>query len=178
MAIVFTAPDEYLPEVESLPSSKPPVKIFLAGGIAGCENWQSKTASILEKELPDHVLIYNPRREKFDLNSRFAAAEQIAWEFRYLEEMDIFTMFFAASDTSVGPICLYELGRYICRMQMRFPMDWQHRIIIDIEEGYLRKQDVIQQVDLATGLQVTPIHHSTPEMHAERIKYCAKWFAQ
>ena len=174
MAIIFTAPDEFNPYVESLPVSGDPVKVFLAGGITGCKNWQKTVIDILEKDLPDDVLIYNPRREEFDTENTISARGQINWEFRHLEEMDIFTMFFAASDTSVGPICLYELGRYIPRMQMRFPTDWQNRIIVDIEDGYSRKLDVIEQVDLAAGLQVCPIHDSVPEMHAERIKYAVR----
>lgn len=170
MALIFTAPDEFDPYVESLPVSGDPIKVFLAGGITGCENWQKTVIDILEKELPDDVLIYNPRREEFDIESHISARAQIEWEFRHLEEMDVFTMFFAASNTSVGPICLYELGRYIPRMQMRFPTDWQNRIIIGIEAGYSRQLDVIEQVDLATGLQVCPVYNQTPEMHADRIK--------
>jgi hypothetical protein len=174
MALIFTAPDEFDPYVESLPVSGDPVKVFLAGGITGCENWQKTVIDILEKDLPDDVLIYNPRREEFDTESRISARAQIEWEFRHLEEMDIFTMFFAASNTSVGPICLYELGRYIPRMQMRFPTDWQNRIVIGIEAGYSRQLDVIEQVDLATGLQVCPVFNFTPEMHAERIKQAVR----
>lgn len=174
MAIIFTAPDEFNPYVESLPVSGDPVKVFLAGGITGCANWQKTVIDILEKDLPDDVLIYNPRREEFGIKSSFSAREQINWEFRHLEEMDIFTMFFAASDTSVGPICLYELGRYIPRMQMRFPTDWQNRIIVGIEDGYSRQLDVIEQVDLATGFQVCPVYNLTSKMHAERIKQAAR----
>lgn len=174
MALIFTAPDEFNPYVESLPVSGDPVKVFLAGGITGCKNWQKTVIDILEKDLPDDVLIYNPRREEFDTENTFSARGQINWEFRHLEEMDIFTMFFAASDTSVGPICLYELGRYIPRMQMRFPTDWQNRIIVDIEDGYSRQLDVIEQVDLAAGLQVRPVYNSTPKIHAERIKHAVR----
>lgn len=175
MAIIFTAPDEYRPNIESLPFEDNPIKIFLAGSISGALDWQSATLKILEERLEnDPVIIYNPRQEKFNMNSRVAAAQQIAWEFRHLEEMDIFTMYFAASETSVSPISLYELGRNICRMQMRFPTDWQRRILVDIEDGYLRQQDVIEQVDHATGYQVTPIHHSSPKLHAERIYYAVR----
>jgi hypothetical protein len=34
-------------------------------------------------------------------------------------------------------------------MQMRYPCDWQKRIIISVENDYKRKQDVFIQTDLA-----------------------------
>ena len=46
---------------------------------------------------------------------------------------------------------MYELGRNILRMQMRFPSNWEDRIIISVEDGYKRKQDVIIQTGLATN---------------------------
>ena len=49
---------------------------------------------------------------------------------------------------------MYELGRYIAKMQTRFPIDWEHRIIISVESGYKRKQDVITQVGLACGNKI------------------------
>ena len=59
-------------------------------------------------------------------------------------------MYFCSGESD-QPICMYELGRNILRMQMRFPSDWEKRIVISVEDGYKRKQDVIIQTDLATN---------------------------
>ena len=36
-------------------------------------------------------------------------------------------------------------------MQIRFPIDWKDRIVVSVENGYKRKQDVIIQTELACG---------------------------
>ena len=52
---------------------------------------------------------------------------------------------------------MYELGRNICRMQMRFPADWEKRVIITQEIGYHRFADVRIQTILATEGLIEPI---------------------
>lgn len=126
------------------------IKVFLAGGITKCEDWQSLTIEGLTKFNLPNLLVFNPRRSNFDVTDPFASQKQIEWEFKYLNNMDIFTMYFANSE-SVQPICMYELGRHIERMMHRFPSDWKNRIIIGIEKGYSRTQDVIIQTKLAFG---------------------------
>lgn len=181
---LFNAPEEY--DYDELGGIGPEkvIKIFLAGGITGCADWQSECIGELNDILlDDHVMVFNPRRKDFDTGNSFAAAEQIEWEFRRLEEMDIFSMYFAASETSVGPICLYELGRYLCRMQMRFPSDWSNRIVISVEEGYSRKKDVIEQVRLAAPELIEKGHvamRADPVLHANmivsRVRYLKRWY--
>ena len=156
-----------------------PIRIFLAGGITDCADWQSTVVSSFEadKDFKDkNIILYNPRRENWNMsmNSKAEAQRQIEWEFKRLEKMDIFSMYFAASQTSVGPICLYELGRYVCRMQMRFPQDWQLRIVVDIENGYLRENDVIEQLYWATRGQVCANTRVSEYTHAARIKKAVK----
>lgn len=155
-----------------------PIKIFLAGGISGCHDWQSNVIMLLERDISEEpVLVYNPRMKEFR-NSRTEAERQIRWEYERLEAMDIFTMYFAASETSVGPICLYELGRYICRMQARFPADWQRRIVIDVEAGYSRELDVLEHVFWATGGQVCVNTRANENSHAEKIKWAVHWLTE
>ena len=161
---VITAPEKYIRQPND-------ITVFLAGGIANCWEWQDKVIEILqnEKEINlDNLVIFNPRRKDFPINNPNASEEQIKWEFNMLEQCDIFSMYFCAGESD-QPICMYELGRNICRMQMRFPKpdDWLNRIIITIEDGYKRKQDVFIQTALATNIIYT-IYKDT-EDHANEI---------
>lgn len=77
---------------------------FLAGGITGCINWQKEVIDYLENfdklsngQL-DRLVVFNPRREKFPDDPE-AAKEQIEWEFRWLQRMEIFSMFFTAGES-------------------------------------------------------------------------------
>lgn len=146
------------------------IKIFLAGGITNCPNWQKEVIEELKKYNLDNVLIFNPRRDNFDVKDPTASEKQIAWEFKFLNEMDLFTMYFSAGE-STQPICMYELGRHLERMQHRFPRDWRQRILVGVEDGYCRKKDVEVQMSLATGLY--PCVRVSPKAHAKTIAlYC------
>lgn len=141
---VINAPEKYnLQENE--------VSVFLAGGITNCPNWQKEIITGIDKaEYGSSIVIFNPRRENFPIHIPSAADEQIEWEFYQLNKMDIFSMYFCESDSD-QPICMYELGRYISEMQKRFPIDWKDRIIISVENGYKRINDVLVQSRLACG---------------------------
>lgn len=130
------------------------VKVFLAGGISNCEDWQSKVAEELQNE-PDDLILIDPRSDKFDTGDDRAEIRQISWEFKMLENCDIFSMYFCGSE-SVQPICMYELGRNIVRMQNRFPTsdEWGHRIVITADPKYKRYKDVFIQGNLATGMAI------------------------
>ena len=104
--------------------------VFLAGGISNCTDWQSEVIKYLDKE---DITIFNPRRKNFDITDLSATTQQIKWEFNRLEKMDIFSMYFCESKSD-QPICMYELGRYVERMRVRFPLDWEERIIISVEK--------------------------------------------
>lgn len=154
------------------PTTKDNIRVFLAGGISNCANWQEKVIKELKKyetsKNLENVVIDNPRRKQFDIE-KDSAEEQIEWEFNKLEQCDIFSIYFCNSK-SVQPICLYELGRNILRMQEKFPNDWQVRIVISIEDGYSREQDVLIQSKLALkGVDVFVNTKATPESHANCI---------
>lgn len=136
------------------------VAVFLAGGITDCPNWQAEIIRELKSTASDtKIVLLNPRRDNFPINDPNATEEQITWEFAALERMDIFSMYFC-SGTSDQPICMYELGRNICRMQMRFPADWEKRIVITQEHGYRRFADVRIQTILATEGLIEPVNVS------------------
>ena len=144
---IITAPYYYEPFTKD-------IKVFLAGGITNCPDWQWEVIKQLEDNYAyDSLVVFNPRRENFPIGNKSAAYTQVAWEFEMLEKCDIFSMYFSSGDSD-QPICMYELGRNILRMQMKFPTDWQDRIVISVEDGYRRKQDVLIQTDLATNSKV------------------------
>ncbi len=125
-----------------LPTSK--TKIFLAGGISGCPDWQQHAFTELQ-DFP--VCIYNPRRQDFpqDVTNDDHARAQIEWEFNALALSDIIVFWFPKE--SVCPIALYELGR------------WNHlsvnkKIVIGAHPDYIRRQDVVIQTELATGATI------------------------
>ena len=95
---VVTAPEEciYLPT---------DIKCFLAGGITNCPDWQHDVVEVLRgfeaKHLGelDDLVLFNPRRENFPINDPNAALEQITWEFKWLQQMDIFSMWFSGGSS-------------------------------------------------------------------------------
>lgn len=157
MAQIITAPSIELPRFSS---------VFLAGGITNCKEWQKEVIEELEFE---DVSIFNPRQEHFDITDKNASYKQVYWEFERLEQMDIFSMYFC-NDNSDQPICMYELGRNIIRMQNRFPGDWEKRIIISVEDGYRRMADLLFQTALATNDKVFVDDNAYPDSHAEYIR--------
>ena len=153
--LVVTAPHLYIPRHDE-------ITVFLAGGISGCRDWQKETIEHLYRFVgrdDNQVVVYNPRQENFDVSDPSAASDQITWEYQYLDKVDIFSMYFVGGN-QVQPICMYELGRYTN------PYDQQ---VISVETDYIRKNDVIIQVALATrGL--TTVHDGTsPYYHAKHI---------
>ena len=145
---VITAPEFYIPQEHD-------ITVFLAGGITNCPDWQSKVIKDLnvDNRYLESLVIFNPRRENFPIWDKSAAYAQIEWEYQMLEKCDVFSMYFSSGDSD-QPICMYELGRNILRMQMRFPSDWQDRIVISVENDYIRRQDVLVQTELATQNQI------------------------
>lgn len=117
------------------------VRVFLAGGITGCSDWQTKLISQLRGE---PLLIMNPRRPAFDVRDKSASEAQITWEFNALRFADVITFWFP--DESLCPITLYELGA----MSMT-----AKPLIIAAHPGYPRRLDVVEQTKLARpGLEV------------------------
>lgn len=153
------------------PSIERPIykSVFLAGGITNCKEWQKEVIKELEF---DDISIFNPRQEHFDITDKSASYKQIAWEFERLEEMSVFSIYFC-NDNSDQPICMYELGRNIVRMQNRFPNDWQDRIVISVEYGYRRKVDVVIQTGLCAP-QLFIETDGSPKTHAQYIRRAYK----
>lgn len=162
---IFTAPNM------SYDGFKPmDVTVFLAGGISSCEDWQKEVIDYLGN-MPDteHLVIFNPRREKWPTIQQ-AIREQIEWEYKYLNECDIASFYFAGGE-SVQPITMYELGR-----QLAFRSGDPKSIIITCDENYTRYNDVDIQSELAMGIVDFTMIDANPMIHADRIYRQYKYF--
>lgn len=164
MAQIIIAPHYETPKFTS---------VFLAGGITNCKEWQK---AVIEELKFEDISIFNPRQEHFNVSDKNASYKQISWEFEHLEKMDIFSMYFCNNDSD-QPICMYELGRNIVRLQNKFPSDWEKRIVISVEAGYRRQTDVLIQTELATQNKVFIDTNVTPDLHAQYIKKAIKSIA-
>lgn len=140
--------------------------IFLAGGITGCDDWQSDLVEELQ-DLDDSglfdlrgLVIFNPRRDDFDVMDMTVKVEQIKWEHKCLEKCDICSFFFPASE-SVQPITLYELGKY----------SRDHLSVVSIQEGYKRAEDV--KIQLALDGNFGAIYRSYDEAIREHARSLA-----
>jgi len=132
MALIIEAPNE----VYSLENNGN-VKMFLAGGITNCPDWQKEVLDQL-KDIPN-LTIYNPRRANFPIGDPNAAEQQITWEFNHLRDADIIIYWFSRG--SLNPIVLFELGKW--------GLSSQRPILIGLDPEYERQQDVRIQTQLA-----------------------------
>jgi Nucleoside 2-deoxyribosyltransferase like len=122
--------------------------LFLAGGITGCEDWQSDIRSRLA-HVP--VALFNPRRSNFDFKDPFAAQKQIEWEYRHLRKADGILFWF--THETIQPIVLFELGAHSFGSKP---------IFVGSHPAYSRNLDVLIQLRLARpGLVV---HDSLEEL--------------
>jgi hypothetical protein len=124
MAIIIEAPNE----VYSIENQRN-IKLFLAGGITNCPDWQKEMVDMLEHV--NDLTIYNPRRLNFPMDNPKAAEEQISWEYNHLTNADLISFWF--SKGSLNPIVLFELGKFI---------ETDKKIFIGIDPEYERRQDV------------------------------------
>lgn len=104
--------------------------VFLAGGITNCPDWQSVLVDMLSDA---DITIFNPRRKHFNMHP-FETTRQINWEYQKLREAKLVSFWFSRG--SLNPIVLFELG---AALERDVP------IVIGIDEGYERSQDVIVQ---------------------------------
>lgn len=162
---VVAAPDAYFIRNDE-------ITCFLAGGITGCPNWQQEVIDYISsypEEYTKYLVILNPRRENFPIDDPDAADLQIEWEFKGLEHCDIFSMYFCNAPSD-QPICMYELGRNVVRMEEKFKDD-HIRTIVTVEPGYRKEKDVSKQLILSgshtflfsksyMNYDINPKHHA------------------
>jgi Nucleoside 2-deoxyribosyltransferase like len=117
-------------------------KLFLAGGITGCPDWQAEVVTALRDV---GVCVVNPRRKHFDVNDKAATPQQIKWEYEKMRDSQFLLFWFPAE--SLCPIALYELGRFNALRP-------DSRVLIGTHPQYSRREDVVHQTALATGKTV------------------------
>lgn len=116
------------------------VRLFLAGGITNCPNWQQELVEVLMTRFRgSNLVVYNPRRDNFPIDDPNASDEQITWEFDKLQHAHLVSFWFARG--SLNPIVLYELGMW--GNSRKRPM------VVGCDPEYPRIQDVIIQTKLA-----------------------------
>lgn len=115
--------------------------IFLAGGITGCEDWQSYVVKRLEGF--GQLNVFNPRRADYDVNAgQDEISRQVKWEHHHLDRADQVIFWF--SYETVQPIVLFELGVRL-RENKKTP---RQELFIGCHPEYRRIFDVITQVQL------------------------------
>jgi hypothetical protein len=113
-------------------------RLFLAGGITNCPDWQQDFISRMASN--PNLSIFNPRRKEFPIHDPEAAEEQIKWEYDHLKDANMIVVWFSRG--SLNPIVLYELGRWV-NSRPELPS------FVGIDPEYERAQDVIIQTRLA-----------------------------
>jgi len=134
MAQVIIAPNELYTLY-----SETETKLFLAGGITDCPDWQADF--IREFRNTNKLVISSPRRPKKPESDKLE--EQIVWEHRHLREADIVVFWF--SEGSVNPITLYELGLMLTSDKV---------VVIGVHPDYTKKDDVIIQSRLIRDIMI------------------------
>ena len=125
-------------------SSRDKHRVFLAGGISNCSNWQEDAVAYFKAlGLSESFVLFNPRRDTFDVTNPADTEFQIKWEFDHLKACK--TVFFWFPHETLCPITLYELGVCAARGQ---------HIIVGVDPEYKRKLDVIEQ-----------LKHLRPDVH-------------
>lgn len=135
-------------------------KVFLAGGITNCPDWQAILIDMI-KDYKD-IVVYNPRRKNFPIGDPNAAEQQITWEYEHLKTADVIIFWFSRG--SLNPIVLYELGRW--------GNSTDKSVIVGIDPMYERQQDVIIQTKLSRP--EIPIVNSLEDV-AEKLHGLIYW---
>lgn len=112
--------------------------VFLAGGITGCEDWQSEVADLLADT---DMVLCNPRQPDFDVTDPRGAEKQIKWEVDHLNLCDHKLFWFPDSGTIPQPIALFELGFAVARRTAG-----EKKFVVGCDPNYCRRYDVEQQI--------------------------------
>jgi len=110
--------------------------LFMAGGITGAEDWQTK---LLEELKGEDLVVFNPKRKNFDTSNKDIEAQQITWEFLHIAKADAISFWFPPQ--TLCPITLFELGAVLGERTNR-------PVFVGCDPLYARIRDVKIQVAL------------------------------
>lgn len=147
---LYVAPD-HIPFPQLIGATK----LFLAGGITGCPDWQTELIAALSEmasefnrdgegskyDLNIDLAILNPRRVDFPIDDPSAAEAQIRWEVFAMQQADIISFWFPHE--TLCPITLFEYGRHI--------QDFDTDLAVGVHPDYKRRRDVEIQTSLLRG---------------------------
>ena len=153
MALIIEAPNEVYSVENELND-----KLFLAGGITNCPNWNDEVIENLNDI--STLTIYNPRRKNFPIDDPNAAEQQISWEFNHLRCCNIISFWFPKE--TLCPITLFELGRWGYSQHDK-------KIFVGMHPEYKRKDDVIIQGFLSSD-GLLPIFYNSISDLSNAIK--------
>ena len=127
---------------------------FLGGGITDCNDWKKEVIDNINHPIygkTDNLVIYNPTN----------------WKYKYLTNIDIFSMYLCNTPESDQPICFYELGRYVTLMSQKYD-DFSLRIIVSCEYGFKKAYKALYKIhNISSDI---PVYlNSYPQDHARRI---------
>ena len=137
MGVILKSPAALQPNVNR--------SIFLAGGISNCWDWQEGVAVKIASAVDD-CIIYNPRREDFDMSAyEEVSRQQIIWEYHALRMSSVNLFWFPAE--TLCPITLLEYGSAMERLHPGALMCGTH-------PDYQRRFDVKMQNELRHGTHI------------------------
>ena len=151
------SPPEYWEDHANIHLVNP--RLFLAGGITHCPNWQQEL--IQKLEVVEEGVIFNPRRENFPIGDPNAALRQIEWEYHYLNLATMISFWFSVG--SLNPIVLFELGTHSMR---NIP------IFVGVHPDYERRQDV--EIQMSLRRPELRIVYSLEALAKQIIEFCQK----
>jgi hypothetical protein len=127
-------------------------KMFLAGGITDCPDWQSEAVEKLSKH--NKLVVFNPRRADFNVRDPNISDEQIEWEHKHLQMADIFWFWFPKE--TLCPITLFELGKIAA--------GGNRPMIVGAHPEYKRRIDVVSQLKHLRDKEDAIVYSSIDEM--------------
>jgi hypothetical protein len=120
-------------------------RLFLAGGISNCGDWQTEMKNLLASQ--ENIIVINPRRLDFD-RSKISDGEQIGWERRHLHYSNLISFWFP--DETVCPITLFEFGYWLNFIEFNCPPA-NKKIFVGASDKYSRRSDLVEQIKLSNG---------------------------
>jgi hypothetical protein len=139
-------------------------RLFLAGGISGCPNWQADLCERFKTtEGGECVTIFNPRRKGDLAKDSNAARDQILWEHHHL--MEARQLLFWFPEETLCPITLFELGKYVqyySRLYNTATTTPADHLFIGIHPNYQRRFDL--EIQLPLMVPDIKIHYSLDDL--------------
>ena len=128
------------------PDEDKEIRIFLAGGITGCPNWQLALTVKLEKM---DITLYNPRRANFPMGNKGEGLKQVKWEVEHLDKADAIVFWFPKE--TLCPITLFELGSWSMTSKPIFVgchPDYQRRFDVETQLSIRRPEiEIVYSLD-------------------------------